>query len=76
MKRKIKIILSVILAFYSTLINAQYNNYYVSDKVSGTGFTFMIDKNPDGHSSYYKIYNKNNVKFFMPSFTSIPTLPL
>jgi hypothetical protein len=76
MKRKIKLILPVIIALYSTGINAQYNNYYVSDKVSGTGFTYIIDKDPDGRSSYYTIWNITNVKFFMQPFTSIPTPPL
>jgi hypothetical protein len=76
MKRKIKLILIAIIAFYSTEISAQYNNYYLSDKVSGNGFTYIIDRDPDGRSSYYTIWNINNVKFFMQPFTSIPTPPL
>ncbi|MDR0420013.1 MAG: hypothetical protein LBH30_00960 [Prevotellaceae bacterium] len=85
-------ILTVIIALYSPVINAQtdinvkngekqtqvaeYDNYYLSDEVSGTDFTFIIDKDPNGRSSYYTIWNRNNVKFFMPLFDSLPTPPL
>jgi hypothetical protein len=91
MKRKIKIILIAVIAFYSTGISAQtdksfktdgmktqsteYVNYYSSDKVSGPGFTFIIDRDPDGRSSYYTIWNIHNVKFFMPPFTTPPEPP-
>jgi hypothetical protein len=73
----------MIITFYSTEINTQtdggmktqsgeYNDYYTADKVSGAGFTFMIDRDPDGRSSYYKIWNISNIKFDMPSFTTAP----